>query len=486
MTDKSIDEAVRIINAGFSLPVHADGKRAVVYLLPIDAASPLSVPDARRLLFARSVATLLIQFGYDVRYHCVFAGYDEVVNNLTVSIWLRYLELCGEQVPYVKACYQGDYIFDFAAAVHRTYGDRWRVTADELAGGLPPERASAEVLFQQMRIRLGDEALSTIKEIGLRNIHRDIANDLREIGVDFDQWPGDNVLADWQAPADCFPRLAENSLLQAEGSALYLILPDTPKTLLQSETGPTPFALQLSDFLSLFKEAGGGGDLTLCIYDIECEDRLENFLKCVQSLGQSIPIKLKPICPPRLFELGELVHTSPLAEDYVSFREARQTIGLQNVLRIFTVHQSAEAVSVDLAKANNVEFMDCNDILQNTSFDNRNCVAIDKLQTALKALSEPRRQLARSFFQRIAEYPAIAEQAKQTLEPALIVNYYRKLCETSFSYYNNHQLRGSDLNQGEKTVFTTMATALHRLAKSIEALWLNTGSKPQANQNSTR
>ena len=41
---------------------------------------------------------------------------------LAVSVWLRYLELCGENVPFPENGYRGEYIYDISRIVRVEHG----------------------------------------------------------------------------------------------------------------------------------------------------------------------------------------------------------------------------------------------------------------------------------------------------------------------------------------------------------------------------
>ena len=156
-----IETAVQVIHQGFTVAAPGSGGCAAIYITPIDAVSPLTVPEAQRLLWAKALAGLLTTSGFHVRCYSLFGDHAEPVKNLAVSVWLRYLELCGIEVPYFEGCYQGDYIYDFAATVHRTYGERWRIDATAIeALGERPQPLNA--LFEHMRYCFGKEAAVTL------------------------------------------------------------------------------------------------------------------------------------------------------------------------------------------------------------------------------------------------------------------------------------------------------------------------------------
>ena len=459
------EAAVKIINSGFHFPSLGAGKRVSIYLSPIDAVTPITVPAARRLLYAKALTTLLTGLGYEVQSHSLFADYDQPVKKLIVSIWLRYLELCGESILFPEDCYQGDYIFDFAATVHRTYSNLWHVTAKDVEKLLSQVHTCAD-MYNPIQEWLGDEALSTIQHIGIQSIRQDIRSDLKEIEINFDSWPFASTLLRDGIVTEVIDRLKTNGLSHSDGLYSYIELPPAngatmvklDKVQLENEFGPTAFAIQLSHFLSVFGKEDVGSDLNICIYDIGEAAHFDLFNHCMRGLGNIVaPIVEKPISSPHLLELGDVVASSPLEEDFVSFREARQTIGWPNVQWLFAKHQSNESVQVDLSEDwNHLWFQQCGVALQDMSDDDI------QGEATLTALDASQRQLLEPFLQGVTEFDETVNKAIQQLEPALLVNYYRNLCESLVVYYNKQG--------GEAEVIRIMAGAVHRILKLIEPI----------------
>ena len=81
---------------------------------------PLHVGHGRGAAYGASIVTLMRASGMavDCEYYVNDAGRQ--MDILAVSVWLRYLELGGEQVSAFPAnAYQGDYIWDIAALLRK-------------------------------------------------------------------------------------------------------------------------------------------------------------------------------------------------------------------------------------------------------------------------------------------------------------------------------------------------------------------------------
>ena len=468
MRDELPEKIVRIIHRNVEPP--GRGRKALIYLSPIDTVAPLSVLAARRLLFAQSLEKLLRASGYGVQCRSLFADEDASVHALTVSIWLRYLELCGEAAPYLAGCYQGDYIFDFAATLHRHHAERWRVSAEEVAQFLSQPDTSPERLYDQLKSWIGEEALNTLTPIGLQSLAGDIRNDLRELDISLEHWPRTSELMRNAELASFFAHLTEHGMARTEGETVSLHAPGLPDAVLQNESRPTPLAALLVDFGSAANRAGEQ-DLLIYVCGSDDSSSSQPVLQCAQRLWNKA-VTIKSVAPVHVGDGEELLSTSPLEEDFVSFREARQTVGLRNLRERCAAAPGNEMLTVDLAQAASDEVQNLSGILQPATSEPINT---ESLSSALQALSAQRCEDAEAMLQAISEFPAVQRQVLQTLEPAQLAQYHRKLCEKFLSYYNKHQLMVRDAtrlretiesqNQAESTVFGAMSAALRRLAE---------------------
>ena len=144
-------------------------------------------------------------------------------------------------------------------------------------------------------------------------------------------WPWASALVRDGTVAATLRRLEAKGLVRGDGSARYVKLPHR-QLLLQNESGPTPLAVQLSHFLSVFDPGGDCNDLKIVIYDIGQDEWIKICRQCAHVLGYNAGAMVgKPLASLRLVEFGQAVATSPLAEDFVSFREARLATGLRNM-----------------------------------------------------------------------------------------------------------------------------------------------------------
>jgi len=112
---------------------------------------------------------------------------------LATSVWLRYLEACGEKLVFPSNGYKGDYVLTIANDIKTEQGDTFvkavadvfeSVAADEPAGG--DKEQHIDDLIAKAQDLLGDEAYRQVFDAGLQSILSEIRQDLSDFGTDYE------------------------------------------------------------------------------------------------------------------------------------------------------------------------------------------------------------------------------------------------------------------------------------------------------------
>src|SRR5690606_8975347 len=82
---------------------------------------------------------LLAATGHEVHREYYVNDAGRQMDILAASVWLRYLEACGESLRFPANGYRGDYVRDIAGRIHAAEGERLRRAAGEVLAGLPPD-----------------------------------------------------------------------------------------------------------------------------------------------------------------------------------------------------------------------------------------------------------------------------------------------------------------------------------------------------------
>src|SRR5210317_804686 len=107
----------------FGLKSANSSEKVQVEFVSANPTGPLHVGHGRGAAYGATVADLLEAVGFDVHREYYVNDAGRQMDILASSVWLRYLELCGEELPFPVNGYKGDYVWDVAAAMHRENGE---------------------------------------------------------------------------------------------------------------------------------------------------------------------------------------------------------------------------------------------------------------------------------------------------------------------------------------------------------------------------
>ncbi len=99
------------------------GRKVNVEYVSANPTGPLHVGHTRGAVFGDALASLLDFAGYDVTREYYINDGGAQVDVLARSVYLRYLEACGQKVQFEDGTYPGDYLIPVGQAVKEKYGE---------------------------------------------------------------------------------------------------------------------------------------------------------------------------------------------------------------------------------------------------------------------------------------------------------------------------------------------------------------------------
>src|SRR3990167_4534129 len=170
------------------------GKRVHLEFVSANPTGPLHVGHGRHAAYGDTVCNILKAAGFYVHKEYYVNDAGRQMDILAVSVWMRYLTLCGETILFPANAYRGDYVLDIASELHKKLGNQLRVATATIFNDLPKDEsqggdkeAHVNALITRAKGLLG-EAYKTVFDFGLKTIQQDIHDDLAEFGVVFDEW----------------------------------------------------------------------------------------------------------------------------------------------------------------------------------------------------------------------------------------------------------------------------------------------------------
>lgn len=429
--------------------------RVTIEFVSANPTGPLHVGHGRGAAYGASLASILQAAGYTVQREYYVNDNGRQMDILALSVWLRYLELCGEDVSFPINGYRGEYIYDIARIVRNEYGDKWRHTQLEVYDGIyedSEEGNDAEIHVDELIGRadelMGHEAYLAFFNAALGYILTDIREDLEEFGVEFDHWFSEVELEESGAIKHAIECLKENGYLYENEGATWLLasaLGDEKDRVLVRENGRTTYFA--SDIAYLLNKLERGFDHAIYIFGADHHGYTARMKAAAQALGRNPEqIEILLIQFVALFRQGEKIPMSTRSGKFITLRRLREEVS-SDAARYFFIMRSHDQhldFNLDLAKSktneNPVYYIQyahariCSVFRNLEQDDIRHNEAIG--EAALNELTEEH-ELA--LMRELGRYPEIIEASARMRAPHTLAHYLHSLATEFHAYYNAHQ-----------------------------------------------
>ena len=445
---------------GFGLSKIGAGKKVQVEFVSANPTGPLHVGHGRGAAYGSAVADLLNAVGFDVHREYYVNDAGRQMDILATSIWLRYLEECGEPVVFPSNAYRGDYVREIAKDLYINANNDYRRPAELVLENIPPDEPQGgdkdihiDSLIDRTKTLLGTTLYRDFFQIGLDSILDDIKVDLKEFGVDYQQWFSERDLMDNGSVDKALERLRIGGHLYEQDGATWFAsskLGDEKDRVVVRENGQyTYFA---SDIAYHMNKLDRGFDQIIDIWGADHHGYVPRVRAAIQALGaDESKLKVLLVQFAVLYRGEERLQMSTRSGEFVTLRQLRNEVGKDAARFFYVMRRSEQHMDFDLKLA--------------TSKSNENPVfyvqyAYARVCSVLRQLDEKgfERNLSRgmesldrlgeeheiSLLGTLARYPEVIERAALQYEPHQLVHYLRDLAHELHTYYNAHQFLVED------------------------------------------
>jgi arginyl-tRNA synthetase len=453
--------------------------RVTIEFVSANPTGPLHVGHGRGAAYGASLAGILEAAGFTVQREYYVNDNGRQMDILALSVWLRYLELCGEQVAFPSNGYRGEYIYDVARIVRNEHGDKWRHSQVEVYDGIPEDaekgdtaEAHIDALIGRASELLGHSGYLAYLNASLDFILTDIREDLEEFGVLFDHWFSEIQLEESGATQHAIDCLEENGYLYKKDGATWLRasdLGDEKDRVIVRENGRTTYFA--SDIAYLLNKLERGFDHAIYIFGADHHGYIARMKAAAQALGKDPEcIEILLVQFVALFQHGEKIPMSTRSGKFTTLRLLRDEVSSDAARYFFVMrsHDQALDFNLDLAKSKTNE----NPVYYIQYAHARICSVFRNLdqadlshnsaigEAALELLTEEH-ELA--LMRALSRYPEVIETSARMRAPHILAHYLHTLATEFHAYYNAHQflvdgenLRNARLNLilATKTVLT--------------------------------
>ena len=423
---------------------------------------PLHVGHGRGAAYGATVSNLLRNIGFKVdnEYYVNDAGRQ--MDILTVSIFLRYLSLCGEQIRFPDNGYQGQYINDIADSIVVESGESFKQSADivfenickdGIEGG--DKESHIDELIVRAKDLLGDN-FQTIFQVGIESILGGIKDDLADFGVRFEKWFSEQSLIDSGLSESCITRLKDSGHIYKKDGALWFKTTnygdEKDRVVVRDNGNHTYFA---SDIAYHLEKLERGYDKIINVWGADHHGYIPRVKASIGALGHK-PDKLEILLVQfaNLYRGGQKVQMSTRSGSFVTLEDLRKEVG-NDAARFFYILRKSEQhmdFDLDLAKSKTNE----NPVFYIQYAHARICSVFrqanekgfeSNLEDAnLSLLTE---EVEKNILRELSRYKSVIESAAIQYEPHQLAYYLRDLATQFHSYYNacTFILEDQDLTQ---------------------------------------
>ncbi len=428
------------------------GQKVMVEFVSANPNGPLHVGHGRGAAYGDTLARILQAAGYEVYREYYFNDAGRQMDILALSVWLRYLELCGESIDFPANAYQGDYIFDIAADIHREHGGVYARPVENLFVDLPDDAdKSIDSVIESARELLG-EGYQTIFTVAKDTMVEVIRKDLTDFRIEFDRWFSEQSLVDDGTIERALSVVQEAGHLYDKDGAVWFrsseFGDEKDRVVRRSNGTHTYFAADIGYLLNKMER---GFAHLIYVWGADHHGMVPRLNAAYKALGfdeKDLTVLLVQFAV--LYRGGKKVSMSTRSGEFVTLRELREEVG-NDAARFFYVQRKSEQhmdFDMDLAKSQSSE----NPVYYVQYAHARVCSVFNQLKE--KGLDQDWESGVDynlliedhefDLLNDLSRFPEVVEAAAMSYEPHQIAYYLRELANSFHTYYNAHPFIASD------------------------------------------
>jgi len=409
------------------------GKKVQVEFVSANPTGPLHFGGARNAAIGDALARLLENSGYQVQREYYVNDRGTQMATFAMTLWRRYQQLFGMAVDIPADGYPGAYMIEYAQKIKAEHGDSLLGLSEE-------------------------EVPDRFRELGLKIVLAELADDLAMMDVHFDNWFSEQSLYDDGAFAKVYAILRDqNDLYEKDGAVWFrasdYLKSDRDEVFIRSNGEPGYFASDIAYHYNKF--IFRGFDWVINVWAVDHQNQAARLPGTMRAFGID-PERLTIV----LYDLvtlkrgGKEVKISKRAGEIVTMREVLEEVGA-DAARYFLLSHSNEAridFDIDLAVAQNSE----NPVYYIQYAHARVASILRKAAAAgltpsaghLDLLACPE-ELA--LLRKMLQLPEVVANAVERLAPHHLPHYALDLAKTFTNFYGHCRVLSDDSEQKDMT-----------------------------------
>ncbi len=468
-------------------------QRICVEFVSANPTGPLHVGHGRGAAYGASLSALLDAAGYDVHREYYVNDHGRQMDILAVSVWLRYLELCGESVTFPSSGYRGDYVYDIARLIRNEHGDHLRHNKFEVSDNLPPDAKPGaksdgdddtadgaaedatgdkekhiDALIQRARELLGKDGFRVVFKTSLHAMLDNIRTDLAEFGVEFDEWFDEHKLDKSGAIDRTLQQLRDAGHVYEQDGAQWFratTFGDSQDRVVVRDNGRTTYFA--SDIAYLESKLLRGFKPSIYVFGADHHGYIPRLKAAAEGLGHDPDdIEILLVQFANLYRAGVRLSMSTRSGEFTELRQLREEVG-NDVARYYYImrsHNQHMDFDLEQAKENDLD----NPIyyiqyahariaslfrkLEDEGVRYNQAIGIDSVKLLTNDYEQ---QLIRGLMQ----FPELIQLAAEKRSPHMLAHFCHELARKLHTYYNAERILVDDENLRNARMCLLAATA---------------------------
>ena len=396
-------------------------KSALVEFVSANPTGPLTVGHGRNAILGDTVCNILEWNGFSINREYYFNNAGRQMRVLGESVYVRYMEILGENLEIPDGGYEGLYIKDIAKIIFDKHQEKFK----------------------------GDISNKIFKQTAEEYIFKDIEKTLNKIGLKFDSFFNENTLYDNNDIDRTINDLKTKNLIYEKDGATWFKATaagrDMDRVIIKSTGEPT---YRLPDIAYHRDKFNRNFDVMVDVFGADHMDAYPDVIAAIKALDyDSDKIKVLIHQFVTVLKNGEPVKMSTRKANFISLDSLIDEVG-SDVTRFFFIMRSMNThlnFDLDLAK----EQSDANPVFYIQYAHARCCNMLRRFEGDLNSIDESclehlKLDIETQLINKLLTFPEVIRKSSLTLEPQNISNYLAELSSSFHSYYAKERVIDSE------------------------------------------
>ncbi|MCY9335389.1 arginine--tRNA ligase [Bacillus spizizenii] len=435
-----------------------NGERVQVEFVSANPTGDLHLGHARGAAVGDSLCNVLSKAGYDVSREYYINDAGNQINNLALSVEVRYFEALGLEKPMPEDGYRGEDIIAIGKRIAEEYGDRF-VNEEE------------------------SERLAFFREYGLKYELEKLRKDLENFRVPFDVWYSETSLYQNGKIDKALEAIREKGHVYEEDGATWFrstTFGDDKDRVLIKKDGT--YTYLLPDIAYHKDKLDRGFDKLINVWGADHHGYIPRMKAAIEALGyEKGTLEVEIIQLVHLYKNGEKMKMSKRTGKAVTMRDLIEEVGLDAVRYFFAMRSADTHMDFDLDLA--VSTSNENPVYYAQYAHARICSMLRQgeeqgLKPAVDLdFSHIKSEKEYDLLKTIGSFPeAVAEAAEKRI-PHRVTNYIYDLASALHSFYNAEKVIDPENEEKSRARLALMKATQITLNNALQLIGVSAPEK---------